>query len=176
MTSPGTHGVARVVVGRIGRAHGIRGDVAVQPRTDEPRRRFAVGAVVRAGERTLTVETVREHQGRLLVGFAEVTDRTAAEALGGVVLEAEVDASERPEDPEEFYDHQLVGLTVETADGAQVGDVVRVEHPAGQDLLVIDRDGEELLFPFVRAFVPEVDLSGGRVVIDDQPGLLELEH
>lgn len=170
-----THRVARVVVGRVGRAHGIRGDVAVQPRTDEPRRRFAVGAVVRAGERVLTVETVREHQGRLLVGFAEVADRTEAEALGGALLEADVDAAEQPEDPEEFYDHQLVGLRVETTDGTRVGEVVRVEHPAGQDLLVIDRDGEELLFPFVVALVPEVDLSGGRVVIDDRPGLLELE-
>ncbi len=170
-----THRVARVVVGRVGRAHGIRGDVAVQPRTDEPRRRFAVGAVVRAGERTLTVETVREHQGRLLVGFVEVTDRTAAEALGGAVLEADVDATEQPEDPEEFYDHQLVGLRVETVDGAHVGEVLRVEHPAGQDLLVIARDGGELLYPFVQALVPEVDVAGGRVVIDDRPGLLELE-
>lgn len=168
-------GPTRVVVGRVGRAHGIRGDVAVQPRTDEPRRRFAVGAVLRAGERELTVASCRQHQGRLVVGFAEVGDRDAAEALNGALLEVDVDAAERPEDPEEFYDHQLVGLRVETTAGEPVGEVVRVEHPAAQDLLVIGTPAGEVLFPFVTALVPEVDLASGRLVVDDAPGLLQPE-
>jgi 16S rRNA processing protein RimM len=161
-----------VVVGRVGRAHGIRGEVAVELRTDEPELRFATGTVLHAGDRLLTVDAARSHQGRLLVRFAEVADRTAAEALRGTELTAFVDPSERPEDPEEFYDHQLVGLMVETVSGDPVGTVAAVEHGTGQDLLVLDTESGEVLFPFVTALVPEVDLAAGRLVVDDRPGLL----
>lgn len=170
-----------VVVGRIGRPHGIRGEVSVEPRTDEPERRFAEGIVLdvqpgRAEPRDLperlTVVAARTHQGRLLVRFAEVADRNVAEELRGVQLTCAVDPDEKPEDPEEFYDHQLVGLRVEDTTGAVVGSVARVEHTGGQDLLHLDVDGRTVLFPFVGALVPEVDVAGGRVVIDDRPGLL----
>ena len=115
-----------VVVGRIGKVHGLRGEVSVEPRTDEPDRRFADGAVLRTqtprgtaphgADRptSLTVRTVRWHQSRLLVTFDEVADRTAAEALRGLTLVVDVDIAEEPDDPEEFYDHQLVGLAVST--------------------------------------------------------------
>jgi 16S rRNA processing protein RimM len=180
-----------VVVGRIGKAHGVRGEVSVEPRTDEPERRFADGSVLlvrspagRTGPETggappsgrpthLCVSSTRWHQSRLLLTFEGVTDRTAAEALRGLLLVAEVDADERPEDPEEFYDHQLVGLEVRTMDAVRVGTVTEVVHGPGQDLLSVRAtDGREVLVPFVAALVPEVDVVTGHVVVVDQPGLL----
>jgi len=161
-----------VVVGLIGRAHGLKGEVSVEPRTDEPERRFADGVVLGAREGTLTVVGSRTHQGRLLVRFAELASRTAAEAARGIELTCAIDPTEAPGDPEEFYDHQLVGLRVETVAGDPVGELLRVEHGAAQDLLIIGTPEREVLFPFVTALVPEVDVPGGRIVIDDRPGLL----
>jgi 16S rRNA processing protein RimM len=164
-----------VVVGRIGPAHGLRGEVFVEPRTDEPERRFATGAVLHTDSGTLTVQASRTHSGRLVVRFAELDDRNAAEAARSTELRVPIDAAERPEDPEEFYDHQLVGLRVETTDGTLVGELERIEHNAAQDLLVIRTPDREVLFPFVNALVPDVDVAGGRIVIDDRPGLLDEE-
>ena len=89
------------IVGVIGRAHGVRGEVAVEPRTDEPERRFAPGQVLReeGGTRLFTVQSVRDHSGRLLVRFAELLDRTDAEAVRGTLLVAEVEPDERPAEP-----------------------------------------------------------------------------
>jgi 16S rRNA processing protein RimM len=175
----------QVVVGRIGRAHGIRGEVSVELRTDEPERRFATGAVLRAeapagGEphgpdrpATLTVHSTRWHQSRLLVRFENVPDRDAAEALRGLLLAVDVDPFESPEDPEEYYDHQLVGLRVVTTAGTDVGELAEVVHGPAQDLLSVRAaDGREVLVPFVAALVPEVDVAGGRIVVEDVPGLL----
>ena len=161
-----------VVVGRIGRAHGLKGEVFVEPRTDEPERRFAAGATLRSSSGSLTVAGSRTHSGKLVVRFEEIDGRTAAEAARGTELTCLVDPTELPDDPEEFYDHQLVGLRVETTAGEVVGELDRVEHGAAQDLLVIRTPEREILFPFVSVFVPEVDLAGRRLVIDDQPGLL----
>jgi 16S rRNA processing protein RimM len=172
----------RVIVGRIGRPHGIRGEVVIGVRTDEPDLRFAVGATLDATERAdepadgqLTVASARWHSGQLLVGFAGVTDRTAAGELTGRWLS--MDSSQLPEigDPDEFRDHELIGLSVRTCAGEPVGVVADVLHP-GQDLLVVRRtDGQEgeYLVPFVKAIVPEVDVQGGVVVIDPPPGLLD---
>jgi 16S rRNA processing protein RimM len=169
-----------VVVGRIGKPHGIRGEVTVEVRTDEPERRFAIGTTVRAerprGQAApwpeLTVSATRWHQSALLVHFAEVPDRTAAEAARGLLLHATVDAGESPEDPEEYYDHQLVGIAAEDLEGRPLGKVTAVLHGA-QDLLEIRTpDGRDALVPFVAALVPEVDLPGSRVVIADRPGLV----
>ncbi|MGI9084289.1 MAG: ribosome maturation factor RimM [Aeromicrobium sp.] len=162
-----------VVIGRIGRAHGIRGELNVQIRTDEPERRFAPGSSIICGDRTLTVASSRHHSGRLIVAFRGVSDRTAAEQLHGCVLEAEIDPSERPDDPDELYDHQLVGLQVRAHDDAAVGTVVEVVHPPGQDMLVVDADGRELLVPYVAALVPTVDVAAGFVRLSDVPGLLD---
>ena len=168
--------VVRVVVGRIGRAHGIRGDVSVEVRTDEPERRFARGAVLHGGQRTLTVAATRWHSGRLLLTFDEVPDRTAAEQLRGTLLEAEVDPDELPTDDGEFYDRQLVDLEVRTTDGDVIGHVESVVHHDEQDTLVVRRDGNaEILVPFVNAIVPTVDLDGGFIVVVDLPGLLDPE-
>jgi 16S rRNA processing protein RimM len=162
-----------VVIGRIGRAHGIRGELNVDIRTDEPERRFAPGSSIICGGRTLTVASSRHHSGRLIVAFREVPDRTAAEELHGSILETEVDETERPDDPEEFYDHQLVGLHVRRHDDAVVGTVTSVMHLPEQDTLVIDADGREVLVPFVTALVPTVDVAEGYVRLADVAGLLD---
>jgi 16S rRNA processing protein RimM len=168
--------VVRVVVGRIGRAHGIRGDVSVEVRTDEPERRFARGAVLHGGQRTLTVVSTRWHSGRLLLTFAEVPDRTAAEQLRGTLLESDVDPDEMPTDDGEFYDRQLVDLEVRTVHGDVIGQVGSVVHHDEQDTLVVRGDGSaELLVPFVTEIVPTVDLAGGFIVVADLPGLLDPE-
>ncbi len=164
----------QVVIGRIGRAHGIRGELNVDIRTDEPERRFAPGSSVICGDRTLTVATARHHSGRLVVAFREIADRTAAEQLHGTVLEAEIDPVETPEDPDEFYDHQLVGLEARS-DGAAVGTVTGIVHGPHQDTLTIEVDGREVFIPFVSALVPEVDVRGGFVTINEIPGLLDPE-
>jgi 16S rRNA processing protein RimM len=180
---PAAQEPVQLVVGRIGRAHGIRGEVSVEPRTDEPERRFTDGARLQVrtpdGDQPqgrparLTVRSSRRHQSRLLVGFEEVPDRTAAEGLHGLTLLAEVDPDERPEDPEEFYDHQLVGLQVHTTEGATVGTVAEVLHGGGQDVLAVrTTDGREALVPFVAGLVPVVDLAAGRLEVADRPGLL----
>ncbi|WP_310962860.1 ribosome maturation factor RimM [Nocardioides terrisoli] len=169
------------MVGRIGRPHGVKGEVSVEPRTDEPERRFAVGSVLSGRTpdgvvrpEAFRVVATRWHQGRLLVRFEGLADRTAAEAARGTMLEIALDPEESPADPEEFYDHQLVGLAVEGVDGRSVGTVTSVEHNAAQDLLHLSLvGGRDVLFPFVTALVPVVDVAGGRIVVDDVPGLLD---
>ena len=146
----------------------------MQVRTDSPEQRFTVGAQLGVGAgRTLTVDAVRPHAGNLLVRYAGVTDRAAAAELRGVLLT--VDTVELPalDDPDEFYDHQLEGLAAVGSDGAQLGTVREVVHTPASDLLVVETDRGEALVPFVRAIVPEVDLSAGRVVLDPPAGLLD---
>ncbi|GAA1898558.1 ribosome maturation factor RimM [Streptomyces sodiiphilus] len=167
----------QLVVARIGRAHGIKGEVTVEVRTDEPELRLAPGAVLAtepAEAGPLTVAEGRVHSGRLLLRFEGVSDRSAAEALRNTLLVAEVDPQERPEDPEEFYDHQLAGLEVVTRDGTRVGRIAGIAHLPAQDLLVVHRTGGgEVLIPFVTEIVPEVDPAGGTVLIDPPAGLLD---
>jgi 16S rRNA processing protein RimM len=167
----------QLVVARIGRAHGIKGEVTVEVRTDEPEVRLAPGAVLAtdpASAGPLTIESGRVHSGRLLLRFAGVGDRTAAEALRNTLLIAEVDPEETPEDPDEYYDHQLIDLDVVTRDGTPVGRIEEISHLPYQDLLVVRKtDGGEVLVPFVGEIVPEIDLAAQRAVIDPPPGLLD---
>ena len=130
----------QLVAGRITRPHGVRGEVSVEVRTDEPDRRFAVGRVlatdpVAAGP--LTVESARWHSGRLLIRFAGVADRSQAEELRGVWLTLDSAEAGPTGDPDEFRDHELIGLAVVTTSGDPVGRVTDVRH-FGQDLLVIE--------------------------------------
>ncbi len=168
----------QLVVGRVGRPHGLRGDVTVEVRTDDPEQRFAAGSGLvtePAAAGPLTVSSARWHSGRLLIRFAGYQDRAAAENLRGILLV--VDSAELPasQDPEEFRDHELIGLDVLTTAGDQVGVVRDVLHH-GQDLLVIEgrseQSGAEILVPFVAALVPEVDVAAGRLVIDPPAGLI----
>ncbi|MFE6667037.1 ribosome maturation factor RimM [Streptomyces sp. NPDC057697] len=167
----------QLVVARIGRAHGIKGEVTVEVRTDEPELRLGPGAVLAtepAGAGPLTIETGRVHSGRLLLRFEGVRDRTAAEALRNTLLIAEVDPAELPEDPEEFYDHQLMDLDVVLADGTEVGRITEITHLPSQDLFIVERpDGSEVMIPFVEEIVTEIDLAEQRAVITPPPGLID---
>lgn len=170
-----------VVVGRIGKPHGLRGELTIDVRTDEPDSRFAPGSTLRAEPptgsasrlRVVTVQRARWHQQTLLVSFEEIADRNAAEAARGIVLHATLPAEATPEDPDEYYDHQLVGLAAYDEAGAPLGVLTAVTHGAAQDLLTVrTTDGRDALVPFVTALVPVVDLEAGRVVIADRPGLV----
>ena len=157
MSVPHNPSTDTVVVGRIGRPHGVRGEVTVEVRTDDPDLRFVPGAVLRTDppERgPITIAGVHWHSGTLLL----------------------VPVADLPEieDPDSYYDHQLVGLTARLTDGSVLGEVTAVRHEA-QDLLVVRRpDAPEALIPFVSALVPTVDLAGGFLVVDPPEGLLEL--
>jgi len=169
----------QLVVGRVGRPHGVRGDVIVDVHTDDPDLRFAAGSVLAtepAATGPLTVAAARWHSGRLLVSFAGIDDRDQAGELRGVMLVVDSAELADPADADYVRDYQLVGLTVLTTAGEPVGKVTDVLHH-GQDLLVIkgdeSRSGAEILVPFVTPLVPEVDVAGGRLVIDPPPGLLD---
>lgn len=163
-----------VVVGVIGRPHGLRGEVAIDLRTDEPDRRFAIGQLLYAEDRTrvFTVSSARDHSGRFLVTFGELPDRTAVEAARGTRLVVDVDVDESPPDEGEFYDRQLVGLRVLDAAGTDVGEVAAVVHLPAQDALDVLTDAGSRLIPFVFDLVPEVDLERGHVRLADVAGLL----
>jgi 16S rRNA processing protein RimM len=167
-----------MIVGKVVRPHGIRGEVTVDVRTDEPTRRFVPGAVLQTDPPEvgpLTIDSVRPHQGRLLVTFQTFADRALADNLRGVLLCVDSDEIPVPTDEDEFLDHQLVGLRAESPTGEVLGEVVRVEHAPASELLVVERpDGRTALVPFVKAIVPEVDLSAGRVVLTPPEGLLDL--
>ncbi|WP_030223088.1 ribosome maturation factor RimM [Streptomyces bikiniensis] len=167
----------QLVVARIGRAHGIKGEVTVEVRTDEPELRLGPGAVLLtdpASAGPLTIETGRVHSGRLLLRFEGVRDRTAAEALRNTLLIAEVDPTEMPEEEDEYYDHQLIDLDVVLADGTEIGRITEISHLPSQDLFIVERpDGTELMIPFVGEIVTEIDLEEQRAVIDPPPGLID---
>lgn len=193
-------------IGRVIKPHGVRGEIVVDATTDDPDARFAVGTVLtgrqggRGGEGrevTLTVKTVRPHQGRLLITVEEITDRNAAETLRGMRFFAPPVSDA---DDDGFYDHELEGLRVldcgpvdavtanaRAYEGAvpepvDIGEVTGVTHgPAGTLLEVtVDEDtdlptaGETVLVPFRRAIVPIVDPDNGALVITPPEGLLEL--
>ncbi|MEU6932180.1 ribosome maturation factor RimM [Streptomyces sp. NPDC046385] len=167
----------QLVVARIGRAHGIKGEVTVEVRTDEPELRLGPGAVLLtdpASTGPLTIETGRVHSGRLLLRFEGVKDRTAAEALRNTVLIAEIDPEELPEEEDEYYDHQLMDLDVVLADGTEIGVISEISHLPSQDLFIVERpDGSEVLIPFVSEIVTEIDLENQRAVIVPPPGLID---
>jgi 16S rRNA processing protein RimM len=173
----------RLTVGRIGKPQGLRGEVTVEVRTDAPGLRFAVGAVLLtdpAERGPLTVEATRDQNGRLVVAFAGVPDRTRAEQLRNTLLQVEASDLPPTDDPDEFHDTQLVGLAADLVDGVRLGEVTEVLHLPHGDVLVVRRNtagdeaAAEVLVPFVKAIVPEVDIAAGRVVIDPPEGLLDL--
>ena len=167
-----------LLVGRVAKAHGLTGELAIDIHTDEPDERFAPGAVLTArlrdrSVRPVTVSTVRAHSGRLLIRFDEVPDRNVAETMRGAQLLVDADELPPSDDPDAFYDHELEGLAAVLTDGSPVGTVVEIARgPAGELLVIKLENGTEGLVPFVREIVPEVDVKAGRVVLDPPEGLL----
>ncbi|BCT76532.1 ribosome maturation factor RimM [Sinomonas cyclohexanicum] len=165
-----------VQVARIGKPHGIRGEVTAQVLTDAPEDRFVPGiqfTVEPASHGPLTLRSARWNKDILLLSFAEVPDRNRAEELRGAKLF--VDTEELEDDDEGWYEHELVGLAVRV-DGQDVGTVAALQTMPVQDLLVVDTPHGEVLVPFVEEIVPEVDLEGGFVVVVPPPGLFELNR
>lgn len=166
-----------LIVGRVGRAHGLHGEVLVQLHTDDPDTRFAVGTILStepAERGPLTVATARRHSGRYVVGFTGISDRTAAKALRGIALV--VDSADLPPiaDPDEYHDAELLGLAVESPGGDRLGELTDIVHGPGADLLVVRMDDREVLIPFIRDLVLTVDVARHRVIVDVPEGLLEL--
>ncbi len=187
-----------LVIGRVAKSHGVKGEVVVEVRTDEPENRFAVGAALRGrkplrrpanGQKSAdpqatvdttayTVEAAREHSGRLLLRLRGIDDKNAADALRGTLFFVDSDDLPPSEDPDEFYDHELEGLSVRLTDGTAVGTVREVLHSAAGELLSVrpaDGSRAELLIPFVAAIVTSVSTVDGVVEIDPPEGLLDPE-
>ena len=158
------------MVGRIAKAHGIRGEVAIDVMSDEPAR-FAPGARVYAGEKELIVSTSRSHQGRLLVLFEEVPDRNMAESLKGAELTIPIDEARPIEGEWSFYPHDLTGLDVIDESGNALGKMDRVEESPASDIWVVRADGREVLVPAVRDIVVRVDLEAKKIVLRPPEGL-----
>lgn len=167
--------MTEVVVARIGKAHGLKGEVTVQVHTDAPQERFLVGArftTEPAEAGPLTIRAARMHNAIQLLAFDGVPDRTAAEGLRGTRLLAAPDV----EEDDAWYAEDLIGMSVVDTNGAEVGRVADVHSRPAQDLLEITKAaGGTAYVPFVDEMVPEVDEDAGRVVIDPPPGLLDLE-
>ena len=168
-------GMEDVVVARIGKAHGLKGEVTVQVHTDSPKERFVKGAQFStqpASVGPLTIRAARVHNGIQLLAFDEAPDRTAAEALRNTKLLAAAD--ELVED-DAWYEDDILGFDVVLEDGTSVGTVAGLETREVQDLLTVkDADGHEILVPFVEEIVPDIDEDVRKVVLTPPPGLLEL--
>lgn len=167
-----------LVVGRIIRPHGVRGDLVCEVRTDEPEKRFVAGSVMRtdpAHHGPLSLTAVRWYQSRLLVTFAEVDDRNAADELRGLLLCVDSEVVDDLDDPDEFRDHELVGLEVADESGVVLGRVKRIDHAPAHELIVLNREsGGQAFIPFISQMVPSVDVAAGRIVVDLPEGMLDL--
>jgi len=167
-------------VARLVKAHGLKGGLKLEVYTDDPELRFAPGNqfTLQVPEdssgfgKKITLSSIREVNASPVAFFEGVEDRTAAESLVKAILWVEHDPSTRPTESDAWFDHELVGLRV-VRDGVDVGTVARVEHFPAQDLLVITTEDSEVLLPFVKDFVPEVNIEAGVVQITPPGGLFE---
>jgi len=164
-----------LVVGRIGRAHGVRGEVTVEIRTDDPDSRFAIGTTLATDPENkgpLTIRDARFHSGTLLLSFNGFDDRTSVESLRNVLLLSDVNPKEANATEDDFHISQIVGSSVIDGEGIDWGLVVDVMHLPAQDTLVIDHNGREILVPFVKAFVPKVDIDKKIITVSSIESLL----
>lgn len=165
-------------VGRLVKAHGLKGGLKLELYTDNPEGRFVPGAgftlqVPEASPwhgKEITVREYRVMNGNPVVFFEDVEDRDAADSLVRAILWIDQDVDEAEDDA--WFDHQLVGLDV-VRDDTVIGRVVRVEHFPAQDLLIVKAGEDEVMVPFVSAIVPTVDVQAGRVIVTPPPGLFE---
>jgi len=165
----------QLVVARIGRAHGVLGEATIEVRTDQPEDRFYIGSVLATEPNTfgpLTITSVRDHNGTLLLGFKGVNNRNQVEELRDVLLLAEVDI-EADSTEDDFHVQQLLQCQVSTQDGLDIGLVTDVINLPGQDVLAVDYNGREVLIPFVKAIVPIVDVKNRKITVVPPVGLLD---
>ncbi len=166
----------QVTVGRIGKPHGIRGEVTIEVRTDEPELRFAPGTTLkRESGSDLIVSDFHWHSGRVLLKFLGVDSRSAAEELRNSILTVERTEDEVPSENDEYYDSNLIGCQVKTLAGEVIGHVIDVLHLPSQEVLVVGTGGDagtEYLIPFVESIVPNVDVVSKIIMVDPPDGLL----
>lgn len=173
-------GTTQLRVGRLTKAHGLKGALKLELFTDEPERRFVPGATFTLQVptsspwhgKTIELTELRWYNSHAVGFFVGIDDREAAETLVRAILWVDHDLTEVPAESDAWYDHQLVGLRA-LRGGTEVGRVVRVEHFPAQDLLAIDTGSGEVLVPFVSAIVPTVDIAAGTVTLTPPPGLFE---
>jgi 16S rRNA processing protein RimM len=173
-------GTTQLRVARLTKAHGLKGAIKLELYTDDPDRRFTPGATFDLQVPTsspwhgksLELTELRWYNGHAVAFFVGISDRTAAEGLAKAILWVDQDVAELPEESDAWYDHQLVGLRA-LRDGEPVGLVARVDHFPAQDLLAITTGSGEVLVPFLKIFVPAVDITAGTVSLTPPPGLFE---
>jgi 16S rRNA processing protein RimM len=176
-----TSSKTKLRVGRLVKAHGLKGALKLELYTDSPDQRFRPGQelelqVPETSEwfgKTIKVAELRFYNQSPVLFLEGIQDRSQAETLVKAILLIETDLEQLPEDPEAWYDHQLVGLTALVGDEI-VGKVIRVDHLPAQDLLAIETSNGEVLVPFVKQIVPSVDIQKGQVVLTPPAGLFEI--
>jgi 16S rRNA processing protein RimM len=176
-----TSSKTKLRVGRLVKAHGLKGALKLELYTDSPDQRFRAGQelelqVPETSEwfgKTVKVAELRFYNQSPVLFLEGIQDRSQAETLVKAILLIETDLEQLPEDPEAWYDHQLVGLTALVGDEV-VGKVIRVDHLPAQDLLAIETSNGEVLVPFVKQIVPLVDIQKGQVVLTPPAGLFEI--
>ncbi|MCF8528658.1 MAG: ribosome maturation factor RimM [Aquiluna sp.] len=167
-------------VGRLLKAHGLKGAIKLELYTDSPNERFVPGAVLELQVpedsqwfgKTITVSELKWFNQSPVLFIEGVSDRNVAETLIKAILLIDQPLDASPEEPDAWYDHQLAGLKV-IRDGHEIGSLIRVEHMPAQDLLIIKTENGEVLLPFVKAFVPKVDIAAGIIEITPPGGLFE---
>jgi len=167
-------------VGRLTKAHGLKGAIKVELYTDDPARRFTPGATFTLQVptsspwhgKTLELNELKFYNGHPVAFFKDVPDRTVAESLVKAILWVDHDMSEVSQEEDAWFDHQLVGLRV-LRDGVDVGEVTQIDHFPAQDLLTIKTLTGEVLVPFVKAIVPSVDIVAGTMTVTPPAGLFE---
>ncbi len=159
-----------LVVGRIGRAHGVRGEVTVEVRTDSPDERFKIGQILKTDPESngpLIIESIRNNSGTLLLSFKNFNDRSAVEKLRNTLILAEVDPSQSNTSENDFHISQIVGAKVVDRNGKTLGLVKDVLSLPAQDTLVVDSDGAEVLVPFVKSYVPVVSIERAEITVEN---------
>lgn len=159
-----------LVVGRIGRAHGVRGEVTVEVRTDSPDERFKIGQILKTDPESngpLIIESIRNNSGTLLLSFKNFNDRNAVEKLRNTLILAEVDPSQSNTSENDFHISQIVGAKVVDRNGKTLGLVKDVLSLPAQDTLVVDSDGAEVLVPFVKSYVPVVSIERAEITVEN---------
>ncbi|MEY3133599.1 MAG: hypothetical protein RIT49_257 [Actinomycetota bacterium] len=163
----------QLVVGRIGRAHGVLGEATIEVRTDNPDQRFTLGSKLTLDSgRELIVKSARWHNQVLLLTFEGITDRNQIEDLKDQLLSANVDTSDLA--PGEYHYQQLIGSTVFLNSGQLLGPVTEVVALPGQDLLAVEYQGRQVLIPMVKAIITSIDIENKKIVVDPPEGLIDV--